>query len=421
MDSHTASIVIRFSIILFILTIIDFYVFNGIKTLTRTATYRTQLHWLYWIINTGSLLFVFYNFLTARESGINQAMVRYSMGLMILIGLPKIVFSLFLLSDDVIRLLQFIVQWVANFFHTDSKELFMPGRRKLLIQAGVLVAAVPFAAIIHGIVSGRYNFKIREITLRFKDLPKAFDGFTITQLSDIHIGSFDNSEAVEKGIAMANSVKSDVIVFTGDLVNNVASEVEPHIDVLSKLTAPMGIYSTFGNHDYGDYVKWESKEAKAQNLETLKKHHATIGMKLLCNEHVTFERNGEKIHIVGIENWGLPPFPQYGNLDKALGNLPKDAFKVLLSHDPSHWDAEAKNHASHIHLALAGHTHGMQFGIDIAGFKWSPVKFKYPKWADVYEEFGKYLYVNRGFGYLAFPGRVGIWPEITKITLQRID
>ncbi|MEY2830637.1 MAG: hypothetical protein RIQ33_2495 [Bacteroidota bacterium] len=419
MDSHTANIVIRFSIIILVLALVDFYVFNGVRTLTRNLSYRSTIHWLYWVINLGTLLFVFYNFLRARENGINQAMVRYSMGLMILIAVPKIVFSLFLLSDDIIRILQFLYHWITGFFQSESKELFMPDRRKLLIQAGVLVASIPFAAIIHGIVSGRYNFKLREVTLKFKDLPKAFDGFTITQISDIHIGSFDNKEAVAKGIAMANSAKSDVIVFTGDLVNNVASEVEPFIDVLSKLSAPMGIYSTFGNHDYGDYVQWESKEAKANNLETLKQHHATIGMKLLCNEHVTFERNGEKIHIVGIENWGLPPFPQYGNLNKALGNLPNDSFKVLLSHDPSHWDAEAKKHPSHIHLALAGHTHGMQFGIEIPGFKWSPVKFKYPKWADAYEENGKYLYVNRGFGYLAFPGRVGIWPEITKITLKK--
>jgi uncharacterized protein len=419
MDSHTVNIVIRFSIILLILTAIDFYVFNGIKTLSKTSTYSKYISWAYWLINSGALIFVFYNFITAREGGINQSMVRYGIGILILISVPKIIFSLFLLSDDLVRLLQFGFQHIGSFFRTESKEVFMPDRRKILIQAGVLAAAIPFTAIIHGILKGRYNFKIREITLKFKDLPQAFDGFTITQLSDIHIGSFDNKDAIEKGIAMANSAKSDVIVFTGDLVNNVASEVEPYLDVLSKLSAPMGIYSTFGNHDYGDYIKWESKEAKQQNLENLKQHHKTIGMKLLCNEHVSFEKNGEKIHLVGIENWGLPPFPQYGNLNKALGNLPNNSFKVLLSHDPSHWDAEAKNHASHIHLALAGHTHGMQFGIEIPGIKWSPVKFKYPKWADVYEENNKYLYVNRGFGYLAFPGRVGIWPEITKITLRR--
>jgi predicted MPP superfamily phosphohydrolase len=419
MDSHTANIVIRFSIFIVILGAIDFYVFHGIKTLTQNLSYGKYINWAYWIINCSTIFFVFYNFLTARENGINTTMVRYGIGLMILISVPKIIFSLFLLSDDLVRLLQFGFQSASSLFQSHGKEVFMPDRRKLLIQAGVLAAAIPFTAIIHGIWKGRYNFKIREITLKYKDLPIAFDGFTITQLSDIHIGSFDNQEAVAKGIAMANSAKSDVIVFTGDLVNNVATEVEPWLDILNKLSAPLGVHSTFGNHDYGDYVKWDSKETKQQNLENLKKHHASLGWNLLLNEHKVFEKNGEKIYLVGIENWGLPPFPQYCNLNKAITNEPNAAFKVLLSHDPSHWDAEAKKHESKIHLALAGHTHGMQFGIEIPGIKWSPVKFKYPKWADVYEEDGKYLYVNRGFGYLAFPGRVGIWPEITKITLRR--
>jgi hypothetical protein len=289
-----------------------------------------------------------------------------------------------------------------------------------LLQTGVIIAAIPFMAIIDGIVRGRYNFKLRQIVLHFPDLPSAFDGFTITQLSDIHIGSFDDKEAVAKGIALANSAKSDVILFTGDLVNNVATEVEPMMEVLKKLSAPMGIYSTFGNHDYGDYIQWSSQEEKIANLQKLKEHHATIGMNLLCNQNVAIEKNGEKIYLVGVENWGLPPFPQYGDLNKAMKNIPQNSFKVLLSHDPSHWDAEAKNHADKIHLTLAGHTHGMQFGIDIPGFRWSLVKFKYPKWIDLYEEAGRYLYVNRGFGFLAFPGRVGVFPEITKITLKKL-
>jgi hypothetical protein len=257
--------------------------------------------------------------------------------------------------------------------------------------------------------------------LEYEDLPEAFDGFTIAQISDIHSGSFDNQEKVQYGVDMVTELGADAVVFTGDMVNNIADEAEPWIPTFQRLKGKLGIFSILGNHDYGDYWKFPTPEAKVANLDRLKEIHKEMGMDLLLNESRYFERNGQRIYLAGVENWGLPPFPPYGDLDKALEQIPEDAFTVLLSHDPSHFDAKVKQHPIKVHLTLSGHTHGMQFGIEIPGWiKWSPVKFKYPKWAGVYrEEDGKVLHVNRGFGYLAFPGRVGMWPEITHITLKK--
>jgi predicted MPP superfamily phosphohydrolase len=256
-------------------------------------------------------------------------------------------------------------------------------------------------------------------TLFFDDLPQNFDGFTITQLSDIHSGSFDDEVAVQQGIDLANAQGSDVLLFTGDIVNNVAEEIEHWQQHFAQLTAPMGVFSILGNHDYGDYIEWESKEAKAQNLQKLKDIHGKMGFDLLLNEHRTLRKGDQKITLAGVENWGKPPFPQYGDLNQALQGSAHN-FIVLMSHDPSHWRAKVLDYAQKIHLTLSGHTHGMQFGIEIPGwFKFSPVKWKYPEWADLYTEKGRNLYVNRGFGFLGFPGRVGIMPEITVITLKK--
>ena len=238
-------------------------------------------------------------------------------------------------------------------------------------------------------------------------------------MSDIHSGSFDNYEAVKRGVDLANEQKSDLLLFTGDLVNNEAKEIEPWIELFATLDAPYGKYSIFGNHDYGDYIEWPSFEEKHKNLETLAAHHKTIGFNLLRNQHVVLEKDGEKFFLAGVENWGKPPFPQHGDINKALQGIENKDFTVLMSHDPSHWKAQVVEHSNKVHLTLSGHTHGMQFGIEIPGFKWSPVKFKYPEWAGSYEQNGKKLYVNRGFGFLGFPGRVGIWPEITVITLKK--
>jgi hypothetical protein len=420
MEISMMQLAVRLTLFLLLFVALDFYVFQAVKVLSADSMYKAWIQYGYWIINIGIILIIAAFFLFgSRRTATNTWIIRGMIGLFLLVNVPKLIVICFLLTEDIARIVIWAARAILNSNETRQAVNYMPSRRHFISTAAVLVAAIPFAAIIHGIWKGRYNFTTRKVTLTFDHLPPAFDGFTITQLSDIHIGSFDNVEAVERGLAMANAAKSDLLVFTGDLVNNLASEMEPWIPVLSKLKASMGKFSVFGNHDYGDYIHWDSAVEKANNLDRLKQIHKEIGMDLLCNEHRIIERNGQQIAIVGVENWGLPPFPQHGDLDKATKGLAPDVFKVLLSHDPSHWDAKAVNHSSKPALALAGHTHGMQFGIEIPGFRWSPVKFKYPKWADLYENNGQYLYVNRGFGFLAFPGRVGIWPEITQFTLRR--
>ena len=275
-----------------------------------------------------------------------------------------------------------------------------------------------FLFFIHGMIWGKYAYRVIKQILYFDDLPEAFDGFTLTQISDVHSGSFTNAKAVQKGIDLINAQNSDLFVFTGDLVNNKAYEIVPWMAHFSQIKANYGQFSILGNHDYGDYVSWNSDLEKRVNLQNLKSHHQQMGFRLLLDEHITLEKNGEKIVLAGVENWGKG-FGERGDLQKALTKTDIHDFKILLSHDPSHWDEQVKNHPSKIHLTLSGHTHGMQFGIEAFGIKWSPVKYRYPHWAGLKEEFNRFLYVNRGFGFLGFSGRVGIWPEITVIELRK--
>lgn len=283
-------------------------------------------------------------------------------------------------------------------------------------------AAIPFAAIIHGALKGKYNFKVISHTLYFDDLPKAFEGFKIAHLSDIHAGSLDNKEKVEYAIDLINQQNADTILFTGDLINTKATEMDPWIDTFLKINnAPFGKYSVLGNHDYGEYVEWPSKAAKDANFEASKEIHKNMDFKLLLNENVYIEKGDDKIALIGVENWGHN-FKQAGDLTKASALTSKDDFKILLSHDTSHWEREVKSHEHNYQLTLSGHTHGLQFGIEIPKrFKWSPAQFIYKQWAGIYEEFGRYINVNRGFGFHGYSARVGIWPEITIITLKRKD
>jgi uncharacterized protein len=291
--------------------------------------------------------------------------------------------------------------------------------RKAFIQrSALLVAAMPFAGIIHGISVGRYNFQVHAHDLIFEDLPKSFDGFKVMQLSDIHAGSFTDKGSLNAVIQMINEQAADVILFTGDLVNHRADEMLPYINLFQGLSAPHGIYSTLGNHDYGDYYRWPSEKDKQLNFEDVLGVHQAMDWKMLRNSHALIERESQQLAIVGVENWGKPPFPQYGNLSQAMEGLPATAFSILMSHDPSHWDEEVSQFERHIPLTLSGHTHGMQFGIEIAGISWSPIRYKYPHWAGLYQENNRYLYVNRGFGTVGLPARVGIFPEITVLTLR---
>jgi predicted MPP superfamily phosphohydrolase len=266
--------------------------------------------------------------------------------------------------------------------------------------------------------SNKYNYQVKHIPLTYNNLPAAFKGLKIAQISDVHAGSFDNKKAVERGVQKILDLKPDLILFTGDLINDRATEMYGYEEVFAKLKAPLGVFSTLGNHDYGDYVKWPTEEARNQNIEDLKKIQAGMGWRLLMNEHVVLEKDGQEIALIGIENWSAKArFPKHGKMWEAYPGAEKYPFKILMSHDPSHWDAEVRSKYGDIDLTLAGHTHGMQFGIEIPGFRWSPVKYVYDEWAGLYESGKQKLYVNRGFGFIGYPGRVGILPEITLIEL----
>lgn len=331
----------------------------------------------------------------------------------------KLMLIVLFLVEDIVRVLTLLYLFLKGIFISDASRARVPGRRKFIRQAGLFVAAIPFSSMIYGVTQGKYNFQVNRVRLGFDNLPGAFDGFRIVQISDIHSGSFDSKDAILEGIDLVNQQNPDLICFTGDLVNNDSREIEPFIDDFRKLKAKHGVLSTLGNHDYGDYKTWDSEEAKEKNMELLHDFQRRMGFRLLNNENVTIEKDGEHIGIFGVENWGNPPFPQRGDLDAALAGGEETPFKVLMSHDPTHWQKKVIGHPTHFDLTLAGHTHGMQFGVEIPGFKWSPIKYIYPQWAGLYEEATQLLYVNRGFGFLGFPGRVGIWPEITVFEIYR--
>ena len=399
--------------------LLDLYVFQGVKSLTaglQSLFARRALRWGYWIVSIGLPVLLVVAMLTFDRSNGFPPLVSWSASFFITLLVTKLVFVAVLMGGDLLRLGEGLVKWIKG---SPEPAAFLPERRRFVSQLALGIAVIPFASFLYGITKGKYNYKVHRHTVYFKDLPEAFDGFTITQISDVHAGSFDDPDAVRRGVEMAREQGSDLFVFTGDLVNNQASEFEPYADLFNEVTAPFGKYAIFGNHDYGDYVSWPSPEAKRANLDHLKDLHARAGFRLLLNEHAVIEKDGEQITLAGVENWGKG-FVQYGNLDKALEGAPRDSFKVLLSHDPSHWDEQVKRHENPVHLTLSGHTHGMQMGVEIPGFiRWSPSKLRYPKWAGLYEEAGKILHINRGFGFLGFSGRVGIWPEITVLELRK--
>ncbi|WP_296315824.1 metallophosphoesterase [Winogradskyella sp. UBA3174] len=407
---------IRWIIFIIVLGIADFYAFQSLRTVTK-SNWWYAIYWLFTIAIIGNFIIQFYSF--NRSNGFSQEN-SFAIGLLIALVVPKLVLIAILFGEDVLRIPQGLYSYFMQDNGEGNKINHIPERRKFVSQIALGIAAIPFASILYGMYKGKYNFKVLKYTLYFEDLPSAFDGYKLTQISDVHSGSFDNIEKVSYAIDLINEQKSDVILFTGDMVNNKASEMEPFIDIFKKLKAKDGLFSVLGNHDYGDYVSWDSEDEKKQNLEDLKILQKDIGFDLLLNENRFIEKNGERIALVGVENWGIGGFKKAGDLKMAASKVDKDDFKILMSHDPSHWNEEVINDAYHYHLTLSGHTHGMQFGIEIPGwFKWSPVKWRYKHWAGIYKELGQYINVNRGFGYLAFPGRVGIWPEITVIELKK--
>ncbi len=397
----------NFIILLAVFFIIEIYVYQAIRNIT-TNNYIRIGYWVFTLLAYGIIL---YWILTFNRASRDHQQIQLMVSAMMIFVLPKLLSVIFLLIGDFTRFVEF------GFKYFTAKENYFPERRKFISTTALAAAGIFSALAIDGIIFGKYRHTVRKVKLRFKNLPENFKGYKIVQISDVHSGSFFNPQKLQKAIDLINEQDADVVLFTGDMVNNYADEFKPFIPLFKSIKAKDGKFSILGNHDYGDYGAWNSREEKAQNIPTLKNYQAEAGFKMLRNENIALEKNGEKIYLLGVENWGIKPFPQYGDLDKALKGVPEDAIKVLMSHDPTHFDEVVKKHKTHVHLTLSGHTHGMQFGLDLKNIKWSPVKFKYKKWADLYESEGKYLYVNRGFGVIAYPGRVGINPEITVIEL----
>jgi hypothetical protein len=402
----------RWIIFIIIYSLLTLYAFQAIKTVTK----QSWLHYLFLglaVIIVGNFII---QFTVTSEGRVLSPAKSYALGFLLSFMSINLVLLPILLGEDIIR----GFYGLYDKFIAKNEVLHVPSRRKFISQIGLGLAAIPFASLLYGMVKGKYNFRVLNYTLHFEDLPDAFDGYKLTQISDIHSGSFDNKEKIEYAIDLVNEQQSDIILFTGDMVNNKASEMLPWKETFGRLKAKDGKYSVLGNHDYGDYVDWNSVAEKKKNLQDLKDIQKEIGFDLLLNEHRYLEKDGEKIAIVGVENWGKGGFKKAGDLKKASSQISSDDFKILMTHDPSHWDAEVVNDDYHYHLTLSGHTHGMQFGIEIPGWiKWSPAKWRYTQWAGIYEALGQYINVNRGFGFLAYPGRVGIWPEITVIELKK--
>ena len=397
--------------ILFFL-IFQWYSYQAIKTFTSNR-WILFAYFLFVIMVVGNL--IFYTLILDRSTA-NEPKLMYAIGFFLSLFVFQILVTIFLMVEDIFRIPQGIY---AYFSKIPDQNQFLPQRRKLISQIAVGLAAIPFTSLLYGMFRGKYNFKVLTYELEYDDLPEAFEGFKITQISDIHSGSFDDAKKVQYGVDLVNAQGSDVVFFTGDLVNNKAEEILPWIETFKKINAKHGVYSVLGNHDYGDYMRWESSEAKKKNMQDLEKAQKQMGWDLLLNQSRFIEKDGQRIAVIGVENWGSG-FKQVGDLNKALTDVSEKDFKILMSHDPSHWEAEVLPHPFKIHLTLSGHTHGMQFGIEIPGWiKWSPVKWRYKQWAGVYQESDQRLNVNRGFGYLAYPGRVGIWPEVTVITLTK--
>jgi uncharacterized protein len=404
-------------IILFILLLIDFYAFRGIRILTNSMQpwLRLTLTVLFWSIPMIILCFVLYISFNFRDVTSTKSFkaLYFMVGLIVAVYIPKMVFIVFQLGNDLIRIIGFVASKLSPAETKIAVTATGMTRAEFLTKVGILVAFIPFISIIHGITRGRFNYQVKNLRLEFDTLPRSFEGFRILQISDWHIGSFlGHANKVRDSIDIINKQGADLILFTGDFVNNVASELESFLPLVNQIRAPYGVYSILGNHDYGEYVSWESEAVHSENMQKLFRLQEEAGFHLLRNESVIIEKQSEKIGLAGVENWGLPPFPQYGDINKALTGIKDIPFKIMMSHDPTHWDAEIVGKTD-IDLTLSGHTHGMQFGINLPGLKWSPVKWKYPRWCGMYQEGKQYLYVNVGIGYIGFPGRVGFEPEIT--------
>lgn len=409
---------------LLIFAVLEYYSFVALNVAMRNynSLFRYTIFGVY-ILITLLVWFSLFTFRSWTNADFNPSLriliISFVMGFLA----AKVLVATFMLLDDLRRLITWCIRHLSGFFPQTPKEpVEIPNgisRSTFIARMAILAGGLLFSGFIYG-PKNRYRYIIKRHRIKLDNLPEAFRGLKIVQISDIHSGSFDNHEAVAHGVDLIGKEKADLILFTGDLVNNIASEIEPYKDIFGKLTAPLGVYSTLGNHDYGDYVEWPSPTAKVENLERLKQHHADMGWKLMMNEHVVFEKEGQKIALLGVENWSnMARFPKHGDLAKAYAGLAEQnvPVKILMSHDPTHWDAQIRPQHNDIDLTLSGHTHGMQFGLRLSWMKWSPVQYVYKQWAGLYQEGKQYLNVNVGYGFLGYPGRLGILPEISVIEL----
>ena len=407
-------------VIVAIMLLLDIYIFQVVKWLVPATSPRLRMavFIIYWVLSVavlGILIALPYMNYEAWPKTIRTYVFATIVGLFF----SKLIASMFFAIDDIRRASTWII---GKLFSNPSVPVSPTSegitRSTFLSWLGLAIGGGLFGTLVYGF-SNKYKYQLKRVPMAFGNLPGAFKGLKIIHISDIHSGSFMDKTAVLKGVQKIMKQEPDLILFTGDLVNDRAVEMKDYMEVFSQLKAPLGVYSILGNHDYGDYVKWESREVKMANLENLKQVHAQLGWRLLMNEHISLERNGEKIALLGIENWSAKGnFPKYGRLKEAHAGTADYPFKILMSHDPSHWDGEVIEQYKDIDLMLSGHTHGMQFGVELPGFRWSPVQYMYKQWAGLYENERQKLYVNRGFGFIGYPGRVGILPEITLIELS---
>ncbi len=413
----------RILIVAVILFLIDLYVFQGVKLLMQSRSISTQrmVVWIYWTISALAIAILLLGQVIDWHTW-PKALRVYTFAMIFVIYLTKIFITVFMLLDDIIRLFRYVFGWLAIKFSSSSEvnESLRVSRLDFLVKTGFIVGAIPFFSLIYGMLKGAYDYKIHRTKIAFKDLPEEFEGLKMIQISDLHTGSFNTTEHLARAVELIMEERPDVIFITGDLVNDRHTEALPFAEIFRKLKAPHGVFSILGNHDYGDYYKWPDLNSKIENLEKMKSFHGEVGWKLLLNEHTYLEKNGAKIGLIGVENYSSKRnFSRYGDMKIATENFEVQGVNILLSHDPSHWNTEITNDYKFIDLTLSGHTHGMQFGIEIPGFKWSPVQYVYKQWADLYEYEHQKLYVNRGLGFLGYPGRVGILPEISVFNLTK--
>lgn len=413
---HARELFILITFFVFFLS--DFYTYRAfVAASCYVRTYRKLFNRVFFgfsalVLLTGIALTIvpYYNW--------NKAFVTYWMSSIIVIYFAKFAIILFLLVDDIHRVIVLLRKKRSK---PSPQNLSKIPRSVFLNRMAIITAGIPVFLSFRGMLFSVFNFQVKKQTLSFKNLPQNFSGLKIIQISDVHLGSFFDVEPIERAVKMINELKADLLVFTGDLVNVQTDEALPeYIAALSKIKTKFGVYSVLGNHDYGDYRQWENKEAKEKNLLEMIKVHKKLGWKLLKDEHELLKIGKESIALIGVQNWSANPrFHSYGDLSKAVKNIPNDVnFRILLSHDPTHWDVEVTKDFPEIDLTLSGHTHGMQFGVDLSWIKWSPAKYLYRRWMGLYKSGNQHLYVNPGFGYIGFPARIGILPEITLFTLQ---